>query len=721
MEDAQQSPYWYRIAELKPALRAHVRIHRQRHRGQRFYILQDAITGAFHRFSPQAWQLIGLMNGDNSMQAIWEQATALRPDRPPTQAELLHLLSQLHQFDVLRTDIPADILEMVERGQQQQRRQRKARWRSPLALRFPLFDPDRFLQACLPLVRPLFSRRFFLLWLMLLAFTTLMTLLHWPALTENISDRILSMENLLLLWFVYPLVKALHELGHALAVKRWGGEVHEMGIMLLVLMPVPYVDASAASAFNNKYQRMLVSGAGIMVELFLAGLAMLIWINVEPGVVRALAFNVMMIAGISTLMLNGNPLLRFDGYYLLADWLEIPNFASRSNRYWAYLGQRYLLGVKEASAPPMQDSERRWLFGYAPLAFVYRIFISLSIALFVAQKFFIFGVVLALWSLANTLLLPVLKLLQRLLMHPTRRERGLLLAAGGIGLVMLILFVLPLPSATKTQGVIWAPEDVRLLSEVDGFVQEIMVSNGERVHRRQLLVRLASPALEKEQRVLQARLEEFRARFHAGLQEDRAQALVLKEEIGFLEAELQRAAERLAALQIRSPLDGVVVIPERDDLAGRFLHRGEEFGYVLDQRDAIVRVVVRQDDIEQVRHHTRALSARLVDQPLQTRTAELLREVPAASNALPSLALSLEGGGAFALDPAANAKSENDPDIRHSIRVLNPLFQFDIRLPGTRSEYVGERVFVRFEHPSEALGQRLWRELRRLFLRRFDV
>ncbi len=717
----RQSPHWYRIADIKPALRSHVRIHRQRHRGHRFYILQDAITGAFHRFSPQAWQLIGLMNGDNSMQVIWERACNINADTPPTQDELLHLLSQLHQFDVLRTDIPSDIIEMVERGQRQTRQQKKARWRSPLALRFPLIDPDRFLEAGLPLLRPLFSRAFFSLWLLLAVFTGVMALMQWPVLTENISDRILSMENLLLLWFVYPLVKGLHELGHAFAVKRWGGEVHEMGIMLLVLMPVPYVDASASSAFNNKYQRMIVSGAGMMVELFLAGLAMLIWINVEPGLVRALAFNVMIIAGVSTLMLNGNPLLRFDGYYLLSDWLEIPNFATRSNRYWAYLGQRYLLGVKEACAPAMQRSERGWLFSYSPLAFIYRIFISLSIALFVAQQFFIFGILLAIWSLSNSLLMPILKLLQRLAMHPSRRKRGISLAVGVSGLLMFVLFILPLPSATQAQGVIWVADEARLTSGVDGFVKEIKITNGAPVQQGQVLIILSSISLEKEKQVLVARLKEFQARYYAGLQQDRAQALVLKEEISFLEAELQRANERLSALQIKSPLDGVALIPELDDLAGRFLRRGVEIGYILDERDATVRVVVEQDDIEQVRHHTQALSARLANAPMQTRGASLLREVPAASNALPSLALSLEGGGDFALDPAASSSNNKINNPTESIRVLSPLFQFDLSLPGTRNEFIGERVYIRFEHPSEAIGQRLWRELRRLFLRRFNV
>ena len=137
----------------------------------------------------------------------------------------------------------------------------------------------------------------------------------------------LSAQNLLLLWLVFPVIKLLHELGHAYAAKAGGGEVHEMGMMLLVFMPVPYVDATAAGGFRSKWRRALVGAAGMLVELFIASLCMFVWVLVEPGVMRAVAFNVMLIAGVSTVVFNGNPLLRFDGYYILSDLIEIPNLA----------------------------------------------------------------------------------------------------------------------------------------------------------------------------------------------------------------------------------------------------------------------------------------------------------------------------------------------------------------------------------------------------------
>ena len=161
----------------------------------------------------------------------------------------------------------------------------------------------------------------------------------------------LALENVFLLWLVYPVIKTIHEFSHAYTVKHWGGEVHEMGVMFLVFVPIPYMDASSSAAFNARYKRVMVGAAGILAELLLAATAMIVWANVEPGVVRAVAFNVMIIAGVSTILFNGNPLLRFDAYYVLSDLIEIPNLAMRSNNYIIYLLQKYLLNLEGAQNP----------------------------------------------------------------------------------------------------------------------------------------------------------------------------------------------------------------------------------------------------------------------------------------------------------------------------------------------------------------------------------
>ena len=345
MSESIFSSSWYRVADLKPLLRAHTRIHRHEYLGEIWYVLQDPLSGRFYRFSTSAYQLIGLFDGKRSVHEAWELAAERLGDDAPGQEEVIRLLSQLHSADVLQTDVPPDSVELFQRYQRQERMRWKQRLWSPLALRFPLFDPEKLLNAWLPLVRPLFGWLGFLAWLGIVIAGVFVAAMHWPELTENFADRVLAPQNLFLLWLTYPLVKALHEFGHAFATKVWGGEVHEIGIMLLVFMPVPYVDASAASAFKEKHKRMIVGAMGIMTELLLAVLALFIWLSAEHGMVRGFAYNVMLIGGVSTLFFNGNPLLRFDGYYVLADALEMPNLGKRSHQYLGYLIQRYWFGV----------------------------------------------------------------------------------------------------------------------------------------------------------------------------------------------------------------------------------------------------------------------------------------------------------------------------------------------------------------------------------------
>ena len=230
------SSSWYRVADLKPRLRAHTAVHRQVFRGKIWYILQDHQTGRFHRLSPIANLMLCLMDGRRTMRDIWDAAGRKTKDDPPTQDETIHLLAQLHAADLLQGEIPPDFDEMAERSEKAGQRKLMQRLRNPLALRIPLFDPNRMLDITLPVVRPVFTVYGFLAWLGLVLTGLVLAVLHWPELTSDVADRVLATENVALIMCVYPVIKSLHELGHAYATKVWGGEVHEVGVMLLVLV-----------------------------------------------------------------------------------------------------------------------------------------------------------------------------------------------------------------------------------------------------------------------------------------------------------------------------------------------------------------------------------------------------------------------------------------------------------------------------------------------------
>lgn len=705
---------WYRVAGLTPRLRSHVAIHRQRFRGDLWYVVDDRQGGRHHRLSPAANLMLNLMDGRRTVQSLWELACARFPDDPPTQHEVIRLLSQLHRADLVAVGDLPDLRELGRRAETQARQSLMQKIRNPLALRLPLIDPDAFLDATVGLVRPLFSAGGFLLWLALVVAGASAAVLHWPALTTAVTDQVLTAENLFLLALVYPLVKAVHELGHAYATKVWGGEVHEIGLMFLVLIPVPYVDASSASAFPEKWRRAVVAGAGIMVELALAAGAALFWINAEPGLARAFAFNVMLIGGVSTLLFNGNPLLRFDGYFVLCDVLEIPNLGTRANRHVMYLVKKRLLGIEGEDSPVTARGEAAWFVVYAVAAFLYRIVIAVAISLFIATKLFAIGVALALWSVGMTLLWPVLKGLWFLAASPQlrgRRVRAVGVAVGLASLVGAALFGVPTPYATVVHGVVWLGDDAILRAGVSGFVTDVpegqnLVVGGDTV------LTMSDPVLAAEATLTAARLAEMRLRRDSVLVLDRIQTDILNAQVRHLEERLADIEARRAALALTSAVPGQVVIPDALNLPGRFLRQGQPVGHVVGAAAPLLRVVVAEAEADLVRARTQAVSTRFISERNTTRAAVLVREVPGGAARLPSPAFSSEAGGSFPLDPA-------DPE---RMRTLGVVFQFDVAVTDApATTMVGERAWVRFDHGSEPVAWRLWRSARQLFLSHFNV
>ena len=713
-ESSLFSPSWYRVAGLKPRLKSHSTIHRHHYRGELWYVLQDHSTGRFQRFTPAAHQIIGLMDGRRTVQEIWEASRIHLKENAPTQEEVIRLLTQLHAVDALKADVLPDTSEMYKRFEKQQYGKWKQNLRSPLFMRFPLLDPERILATLWPLARPVFGWTGGLIWLAVVGYAIFLAAVHWSGLTENIADRILAPGNLLVVWLIFPFVKAFHEFGHAFAVKKRGGELHEMGIMMLVFTPIPYVDASAASAFRNKGERILVGAAGMMSELFLAALALFFWVNVEPGPVRAVAYNIIIIAGISTLLFNGNPLLRYDAYYILGDLIEIPNLGARGINYVLYLLQRYLLGVKDVEQPMLAAGERPWLVTYTIASFFYRMFIYASIILFVAGKFFFIGILIACAGLLNMLIMPLVKMLRYLFASSKlRRRRVSAIAVSSSLLVALIGLVtlVPVPLGTLAQGVIWVPKYSFVRANADGFIDRLAAEPGSRVMTRELLVECSDPLLPAQIKVLESRMEELKAVYETRFIASRVEAQITQEEIKQVTAELADTRKRAAELKIRAATTGVFVAPSAQDLPGRFVRRGELLGYVLDNSAIIARVAVLQADVDFVQRQTRDVKIRFPDGIAEILPASLMREVPAATDQLPSRTLSQEGGGSIAIDPREMG----------GIKAFEKIFLFDIQLPMAGYYNVGGRVHVRFDHGNEPLIWRWYRGIRQLFLKKFNV
>lgn len=715
MSEALFSPSWYRVESLTPRLRGHAALHRHQYRGQTWYVLQDRANERFHRFSPAAFSFIGLMDGTRSVQDLWELVSTRLGDHAPTQPDVVQLLSQLHAADVLQCDIPPDTAELLARHDKQRQRKWQKRLMSVFAWQFPLFDPERFLQQFAPLVRPFFSWWGAVLWCLIVGPAVLVGAAHWSDLTTNLIDRVTAPQNLVLLWLLFPVIKALHEFGHAFAVKVFGGEVHDMGIMLLVLSPVPYVDASASSAFANTWQRAIVGAAGMIVELVLAAIAVYVWVSVEPGTVRTLAYNTIFIAGISTVVFNANPLLRFDGYYMLADVLEIPNLRQRSNAYLGYLCERYLFGREDAPVPHATEGERAWFVAYAASSFIYRVMVVVAILLYLTDQLFVLGVIFAVLTAGTWFVVPLGKGIHYLFASPRiRRVRGRAMAVSMAMVVGLaaVLTLVPVPYRTKAEGIVWIPDEAFVRADVDGFVERVVAVPGATVHPGDLLVVCSDLTIETDVKVFEAQLQEIKARVREQFVDNLVKAKMLEEEQRYIEERLARAKERQSELEIRSRVGGTFILPKAEDLPGRFVKRGELLAHVVNLKTIIVRTIVDQGDIDLIRHQTHEVYVRLAERLADPVSASITRLVPAASEDLPSPALGSEGGGQVPLDPR-DAKGE---------KAMKKLFQIDLELPLQHGLLnVGGRVYVRFDHGRETLAAQWYRQGRQLFLARFNV
>ncbi|MBN9888927.1 PqqD family peptide modification chaperone [Salipiger abyssi] len=716
MAESYLSSIWYRVADLQPRLRSHVKVHRHRYRGRPWYVLHDHASGRVHRFSPGAYMLIGQMDGGRTVDEVWRSLAEAYDEEAPGQDEVIRLLSRLHQNDLIQYAGSPDVADLLERYNRNTRQILKQNMLNPMSFRLPLIDPDAFLRKTLPAVRPLTGWFGLLLWLVVVSWGLITAAMNWAPLTRDIADQMLAASNLMIAAITYPLLKAVHELAHGYLTRARGGEVREMGVMFLVFFPVPYVDASAAAAFRNKWHRAAVSAGGIFVETFAAAVALIVWASAEPGMVRAVAYNVVLVGGLSTLLVNGNPLLKFDGYYVLSDIVEIPNLGNRANKYWGHIVQRHVFGAKQLREEVATPGEKAWFVLYAPAAFVYRIVIMVGIALYVAQKFFLLGVLLAIWSVFNAVVKPLFKNIRHVMTAPALRKvrrRANAWTFGSIGVALGLALLIPLPLRTDTQGVVWLPDEAHLRARTQGFVTDLIAAEGARVGPQDRVAEMEEPTVRARIAVLEWRVEEMRRRLTATEVQDRRSAEVARLELREAEAELARERDRIAELTIRAAIPGTFqpALPGRE-LVSRYVSEGDLIAYVLPDGPRQVRALVPQKDIALVRNRLQGVELKIAGHLDRPVPAKLLRDVPQATPQAPAAVLTTAGGGPFLIDPTDS----------EGATLLEQAFIFDLLLPESAQDApYGTRVYVRFDHGSEPAALQIWRRVRQLFLKQFNA
>lgn len=711
MAESFLSSDWYRVAPLKLRKRAHVEVARHVYRESVWYVLQDLQSGKFHRLSPQSYFILSQMDGTQAVDVLWERACDKFPEAPPSQTEIIQLISQLHNADIIIGDKRPNITEVNRRAMEETRKTTLGYVKNPLSLRIPLFDPEPVLKKLAPLANLIFSPVTGLIWVVLMIASVTVAVLSWGELQAPRIENILSAQNIAILALSYIFVKLLHEIGHGLAVKRYGGEVREIGIMMLVFFPVPYVDASQAAFFNSKYQRMIVSAAGVIVELTVAAVALLVWTQAEGGVISAVAYNLFLIGGISTLLFNGNPLLRFDGYFVFADLIESPNLGQRSNQYFWYICQRYILGHYEAQKPVVGTREEAWLFFYALLAFLYRMFVMLLISLYVASTVPVLGIAIVMWSLYTILLVPLGKGVKFLVSDPkldTLRWKAMMKSMVLVlGIVGIIGFV-PFPHSTVIDAVLDNPSGDQVRVNGNGIVQEILRRNGERVEQGDDIIHLYEPMLDNEVALSRAELEDAQLRLANVPLSDVTARAAWAEQVQFFETRLEELTQRKRDLVIKAPASGQLALPAQSSLAGRMLQQGEIIGSILHNQNRIWRAAAPADRSEFIDGDAQGFSMKIALLQEREFSVILLSRAPEVTTFLDSFALSNRAGGRIVVDPTQDRPTSLTPVTNYTF-LLPHDYKIDPLPEGTRAT-------IRISHSPIPLLPRLVRTIRKTFL-----
>ncbi|ASJ75348.1 Putative peptide zinc metalloprotease protein YydH [Granulosicoccus antarcticus IMCC3135] len=669
--------------------------------------MHNEVTGQHVRIDGLARQVVHLLDAKTSIEKLLEQACiSLSDEALEALATALLSLVNLGLISLGSAEAQSHLQRQAEQFDQRKPRA----WHNPLAVRFALLDPDERLAALVQAGRVVSVTRMVQLALLLLLVGFLVAAVNTQALGEQLAFMARSPHQWWQMIVVYPFLKCLHEFAHAIAVKRFGGAVHEMGITLLVLMPVPYVDASDSWRIESRRRRILVSAAGMLAEGVVASLALVIWSLVEPGLIHEMAFALALTGSLSAVLFNANPLLKFDGYQILQDLLDIPNLAPRATRYLRYLLRRYLLNIKSAVSPVSGMGERRWLFLYGVSAGVYRWVITMGIALYLATRFPILGSLLAIFALYQLAVKPLFKGVGYLA-HSSelagQRTRGIMVSSTLVAMFMGLVFLVPMPTSTRAQGVVSVPVQARLYAPQSGEIASLNISDGQLVLPGQLLLTLNAPVLNKQLAVAQSELEVLKVQVQAALSNDKDSASSYREDLQEKRKNLAALSDRVASLQVRAGAQGTIKLDSRLLRVGQFVEAGASLGHIVNQESLHVKAVVRQSDISRVKAGVDHISVRLAEQFSQPLEATLIQQTPAGDRQLPSQALAGNGPGAIAVASGSEQQWET----------VEPVFHLELELPaGVTSSGIGGRAYVTLTHQAESLGSRSWRSLRQLLL-----
>jgi putative peptide zinc metalloprotease protein len=704
--------------------------------------LKDPLALRFYQFDGREYGLLRMLDGTSTIDDVLTRYHREFAPHYLSARQLLFFIDDARRNGLLLIDRPPG--RATER-EGESRGGRWSRWMARLnvlSIKLPGIDPDRWLDALYPLVRWFFSPAAVALGAALVLAALALVLLRFEEFVARLPDReqLLTPQSLLWLGLAIGGVKVLHELAHAFACKHFGGECHELGLMLLVFVPCLYCNVSDSWLLAQRRERMWITAAGMCLELVLAVLATFVWWFAIDGPVRTAALSIMVVGSLNTLLLNGNPLMRYDGYYLFSDLVRVPNLAAEASQVLRENWRRWGLGIVDAMSP-RADQPRRLLALYGVASFVYRLTVSFAILLALhalgrEYKLQVLAWMLTLLTLVG-LVMPVATQVLRPFLNRTEWRR---LSAGHVTATAIVLglacgglFLIPLPHSVRAPFIVEPEGAERIFVKVPGTLLEAQPA-GARLKAGDLVARLGNPDLELQFEALTARQAILARQLESyltvrGDNEDRA-ALVpaTRKALADVEQQIETLQRQLTRLELRTTQAGEVLAPPNvvAEPAGRETVRAwhgtpldaENLGAFLEAQTLVclvgepnhisATILVDQQDVPFVRPE------QPVELLLTGRGDEALSGVVAEVSAVPMEELPREIA-ALKLVPI-------DPTAKDAPRPLAPVYRVRVRLDKRSTDVSpvrGTTGDARIRLAPEPLGYRLWRGIQETF--RFEL
>jgi putative peptide zinc metalloprotease protein len=666
----------FAIRELgreKLALRADILFMPHRARGEAYYVVEDPANSKFHRIGAAEYAFITLLDGHTTVRDALQKVAQASPDYAFNEYEAATICRWLIEAELAHTSESSQADRLVHKARRAEQRQRWQRW-NPIVFRLPLFRPSRLFAALTGRLGCLHSRTAFAVWLLVTVAGAYHVFADWERFLAS-SKGILAPGNWLWLLLSWIVLKIVHEISHGIACCRYGGTVREAGVLLLLFAPIAYVDVTSSWRFRSKWQRVHTAAAGMYIESFIAALAALVWSATSPGPLNNVCHNVVVMASFTTFVINANPLMRFDGYYILSDLFEIPNLYGDGQRYLVYFLQRYLLGIS-LPRPTWARSQRFVVPLYGLAALCWRITISACLLIAATTLFRGAGVVLAALGAILWFGPPAVSAVRYLFRGNAGRKPSLLRLMVVAGLAVLVvpsvLVALPWPGMRRAPAVVeYSPlTPVRAVSP--GFVRELAVRSDQRVEEGQVVAVLSNDELQMEAKQLEVAIEQ--SRLHCRVFKEAQQMAAYQAERKNLESLLTKEREKtlqLAHLVIRAPVAGKIICRKLEDTLGTYLAEGTELLSIGAENQKELRLAISQQDIDAFKASLGAEAyVRLPHMP--HFYAKLVRVDPRASPKVPHAALCAALDGPLAVREGDEFGDSNEPTERFEL--LSPRF-----------------------------------------------